>query len=147
MASVKVVLEAQIPAPEVEPMLQAIRGWEQGREGINVAIRIEHTTAPAEDVMAMAKRLNPELPFIVKFDRMSALPTAVGAHFTAVEVEAIMMALLIGAGSNAALGVLLEGEDPVKDPDRAMEQLFEEASDLDEEAIGALLEKIFGVPA
>lgn len=59
---VRFTMEGQFPEAELEPLLQAIRAWERGRPGVEVAVKFE-TTHEIEDALAIYRRLTPPVPF------------------------------------------------------------------------------------
>lgn len=60
MSTVKVVIEGHLPSRDLPDLLQIIRGWEDGRTDIQLAIRVD-STEPIESAQEMMRKLLPEL--------------------------------------------------------------------------------------
>lgn len=67
--AVKVKLEAQMPAEQVEGFLQLIRAWDGARDEVRVTMAIDARDSPLEDPEAVLRRLAPAIPNFAKMDR------------------------------------------------------------------------------
>lgn len=71
---VQVMIRIDLPVEELYACLQAMRGWERGREAITLAIAVDAPQLSPEQMRALFSRLQPPLPYEQVWTRPEETP-------------------------------------------------------------------------